>query len=92
MYSASARFYEICKNKTHCHNNKEKHSYLVKVWAWLGFADPIEVGNIDELEIIVKTCIGQFILSRVNDVGQISQFLVAPVVQVADATRRNYRE
>lgn len=74
------------------HHHKQTRLYLVKVWAWLGFADPIEVGNIDELEIIVKSSIGQFVLSWVNDVGQISQFLVAPVVEVADAVNRRHNE
>ena len=60
-------------------------AHLVKVGVWLRLSHPIEVGDVDELEVEHEPCIGHAELRLGDDVRQTAQTLVAPVVQAGNA-------
>lgn len=63
---------------------RNETSYLVKVGAGFTFTDAVEVLHVDQLEVVAEAGVGHPVLGHVEDVAQVSQQLVAPVVQVAD--------
>lgn len=58
---------------------------LVEVRVWLRFSHPIEVLNVNKLEVKGQAGVGNLELWQFLDMGQVPQVFVAPVVQVTQA-------
>ena len=61
-------------------------SYLVEVRVWLTLSDPVEVSDVDQLVVKEESCISLAVLGPGVDMRQVTQLLVAPVVQLTQAT------
>ena len=57
---------------------------LIEERAGLAFSHPVEVGHIDQLVVEAETSIGSSVVGAVEDVRQVAEALVPPVVQAAD--------
>ena len=60
--------------------------YLVEEGAWLAFSNAVELSDVDELEIVKEASVRHSKLGITLNVRKVAQLLVAPVVQVANAT------
>lgn len=60
-------------------------AYLKEVWIWLCFPYTIEVLDVDQLEIMYKSWVGELVLWVLYYVWKVSQLTVPPVIQTRDA-------
>ena len=64
--------------------------YLVEEGAWLAFSNAVELSDVDELEIVKEASVRHSKLWITLNVGKVAKLLVAPVVQVANATTKKH--
>ena len=64
--------------------------YLVEEGAWLAFSNSVELSDVDELEIVKEASVRHSKLGITLNVRKVAQLLVAPVVQVANATTKKH--
>ena len=81
----------LCRVPNQSHIHKSGHDkfglgqILVKERTWRGFSNPIEIIDVDQLEIVAESSIGFHVLFAVENVTQIAKAFVTPIVKAAKA-------
>ena len=75
-------------NQPHVHKSGH-HEFglgqiLIEKGAGRRFADSIEILNIDQLEVVAKSSVGLQVARGIEDMAEIAQAFVTPIVQAAN--------
>ena len=73
-------------------SSKRFSAHLVEVRVWLRLPNPIEVSDVDELEVEHEARIGHAELWLCDDMRQTAQALVAPVVETGNAAAHKVKK